>query len=67
MVVVSLFAVQMLQYRGSSHYVNFISANFITAIFQNIPEIFALWEFWANYFISVIFGAKNSRIIALMK
>ena len=39
-----------------SPYANFISANFITAIFENIPYIFALCEFWAIYFISAIFG-----------
>ena len=37
-------------YRGSSPY-----ANFITAIFQNIPDIFGLCVFWANYFITAIF------------
>ena len=47
-------------YRGSSPYVNFITArfitaNFITAIFQNIPEIFGLCVFLANYFITAIF------------
>ena len=36
-----LFAeIQYMMYRGFSPYVNFITANFITAIFQNILEIF---------------------------
>ena len=32
-------------YRGSSPYANFIIANFITAIFQNFPDIW-LMRFW---------------------
>ena len=56
-----------MKYRGFSPYANFISANFITAILQNIPKIFALSEFWAIYFISAIFWAKNCQKIALMK
>ena len=32
-------------YRGSSPYANFISANFIIAIFQNFPVIFGLCDF----------------------
>ena len=41
--------------KGSSTFANFISANFITAIFQNFPKIFGLCIFWANYFITAIF------------
>ena len=33
------------QYRGFSPYANFITANFITAIFQNFPKIFGLCDF----------------------
>ena len=40
-------------YRGSSPY-----ANFITTIFQNIPEIIGLCVFWANYFIIAILCYK---------
>ena len=32
--------VMIIMYRGSSPYANFITANFITAIFQNFPRIF---------------------------
>ena len=34
-------------YRELSPYANFISANFITAIFLNFPKIFGLCVFWA--------------------
>ena len=44
-------------YREFSHYANFISANFITVIFQNFPKIFGLsffmpaWlmQFWSYF------------------
>ena len=42
-------------YREFSPYANFISANFITAIFQNFPKIFGLCVFRAIYFINAIF------------
>ena len=42
-----LLQVNTTKYREFSPYANFISANFVTAIFQNIPYIFALSEFWA--------------------
>ena len=42
-------------YRGFSHYANLISGNFITAIFQNFPKIFALCVFRAIFFITAIF------------
>ena len=45
----------MCTYRGFSSYANFIATIFITAIFQNIPEIFGWCIFWANYFITAIF------------
>ena len=32
-----------------------VYGNFITAIYQNIPEIFGLCVFWAKYFITAIF------------
>ena len=37
-------------YRGSSPYANFISANFITAIFQNFPDIFSQCVFRVKIF-----------------
>ena len=40
-------------YRGSLTYAKFITANFITAIFQNFPD--GLCVFCANYFITAIF------------
>ena len=47
-------------YRESSPYANFITVNFITAIFQNFPEIIGLaWYLGANYFITAIFWLKN--------
>ena len=42
-------------YRGFSPYGNFITANFITAIFQNFPKIFGLCLFRADFFINAIF------------
>ena len=42
-------------YRGFSSYANFISANFITAVYQNFPKIFALCVFSAIHFITAIF------------
>ena len=50
-----------LMYRGFLHYAHFNSANFITAIFENIPWICAWFEFWAIYFISAIFWAKKAK------
>ena len=49
------------RYKGSSPYVNFISANFITAILQNIPELFGLCVFWVIYFITAIFCPKIAQ------
>ena len=42
---------------------------FITAIFQNISEIFGLCVLWTNYFINAIFmlSAKYSKNTAVMK
>ena len=48
-------------YRGSSPYSNFISANFITMIFQNFPKIFGLCVFRAIYFITAIFWPKIGK------
>ena len=54
--------------------VMFISANFITAIFQNFPQIFGLCVFRAIYFITVIlllgfpfqlFFTKNRSVLNL--
>ena len=48
-------------------YANFISANFLTAIFQNVPKIFNLYKFWAFDLISVSFWAKIAEKIAIMR
>ena len=55
-------------YRGSLPYANFITANFITAIFQNFPDILGLCVLGVDSFITLafflaIFGPK----IAVMK
>ena len=36
-------------YRESLSYANFITANFITVIFQDFPEIFGYCDFWDNF------------------
>ena len=46
-------------YREFSPNANFITADFVTAVFQNFPQIFALCEFWAIHFISAVFRAKG--------
>ena len=40
-----IYESQLTVYRGFSPYANFITANFITAIFQNFPKIFGLCNF----------------------
>ena len=50
-----IFVFTELLYREFSPYANFITANFITAVFQNFPKIFALCVFRAIYFITAIF------------
>ena len=54
-------------YRESSPYKNFITANFITAIFQNFPEKFCWCIFWAILFHYCYFWAILGSKIALMK
>ena len=48
-------------YSGSSPYANFISANFITAMFQNFPKYLAYA--FLGLFISLlqIFGTKQAK------
>ena len=44
--------------RGSSPY-----ANFITSIFQNIPEIFGSCVFWANYFLCYKHNIEKNAVM----
>ena len=47
-------------YRGSSPYANYISVNFITAIFKNFTNIFGLCGLRPIYFITSIFILANA-------
>ena len=44
------------KYREFSPNANFITAVFVTAVFQNFPDKFGLCLFGANYFIYAVFG-----------
>ena len=54
-------------YRGSLAYAYFITLIFITAIFQNIPNIFGLCNFWPNSSTAVIYETNFGQKVALMK
>ena len=51
-----------LKYRGSLPY-----ANFITAVFQNFPDIWLMLFRGSFYFITVIFGPNRSNEIKSAK
>ena len=54
-------------YRKSLAYAHFITPIFITAIFQHIPNIFGLCNFWPYFFIAVTCETNFDQKVALMK
>ena len=67
LIVSSIHPIICKKSRGSSPFANFISANFLTAIFQNVPKIFNLYKFWAIDLISASFWAKIAEKFAIMR